>query len=246
MLHGDGVTVVEWADKLLPLLPARTITVTHHRPRRRAAADRDHRLRAPASPGRVGRASQLGAGLRVSCRSPRGAVAHVRRAHGGRGRIYVVLRRRSQRALVAAAVAHARRLYRSVHVDRSSPRGTWRTWVARADPGVAGGGSAARAALSQGRGGARRRRAAGDPARHRGARAERHGRGARDAGAARLAVRGSPASGWRSWRTPRGRARQGGAARRGLRDHAPAPLAQRRRAAWCSRAPSRSSRATGR
>jgi tRNA threonylcarbamoyladenosine biosynthesis protein TsaE len=27
MLHGDGVTVVEWADKLLPLLPARTITV---------------------------------------------------------------------------------------------------------------------------------------------------------------------------------------------------------------------------
>ena len=28
MLHGDGVTVVEWADKLLPLLPARTITVT--------------------------------------------------------------------------------------------------------------------------------------------------------------------------------------------------------------------------
>jgi tRNA threonylcarbamoyladenosine biosynthesis protein TsaE len=28
MLHGDGVTVVEWADKLLPLLPARAITVT--------------------------------------------------------------------------------------------------------------------------------------------------------------------------------------------------------------------------
>ena len=27
MLHGDGVTVVEWADKLLPLLPARTIHV---------------------------------------------------------------------------------------------------------------------------------------------------------------------------------------------------------------------------
>jgi len=27
MLHGDGVTVVEWADKLLPLLPARTIIV---------------------------------------------------------------------------------------------------------------------------------------------------------------------------------------------------------------------------
>jgi tRNA threonylcarbamoyladenosine biosynthesis protein TsaE len=27
-LHGDGVTVIEWADKLLPLLPARTITVT--------------------------------------------------------------------------------------------------------------------------------------------------------------------------------------------------------------------------
>ena len=27
MLYGDGVTVVEWADKLLPLLPARTITV---------------------------------------------------------------------------------------------------------------------------------------------------------------------------------------------------------------------------
>lgn len=27
MLHGDGVTVIEWADKLLPLLPARTITV---------------------------------------------------------------------------------------------------------------------------------------------------------------------------------------------------------------------------
>lgn len=28
MLHGEGVTVVEWADKLLPLLPPRTITVT--------------------------------------------------------------------------------------------------------------------------------------------------------------------------------------------------------------------------
>ncbi len=28
MFHGDGVTVIEWADKLLPLLPARTITVT--------------------------------------------------------------------------------------------------------------------------------------------------------------------------------------------------------------------------
>jgi tRNA threonylcarbamoyladenosine biosynthesis protein TsaE len=28
MLHGEGVTVVEWADKLLPLLPARTVTVT--------------------------------------------------------------------------------------------------------------------------------------------------------------------------------------------------------------------------
>jgi tRNA threonylcarbamoyladenosine biosynthesis protein TsaE len=28
MLHGDGVTVVEWADKLLPLLPPRAITVT--------------------------------------------------------------------------------------------------------------------------------------------------------------------------------------------------------------------------
>jgi tRNA threonylcarbamoyladenosine biosynthesis protein TsaE len=27
MLHGDGVTVVEWADKLLPLLPARPIRV---------------------------------------------------------------------------------------------------------------------------------------------------------------------------------------------------------------------------
>lgn len=28
MLHGEGVTIVEWADKLLPLLPPRTITVT--------------------------------------------------------------------------------------------------------------------------------------------------------------------------------------------------------------------------
>jgi tRNA threonylcarbamoyladenosine biosynthesis protein TsaE len=28
MLHGDGVTLVEWADKLLPLLPPGTITVT--------------------------------------------------------------------------------------------------------------------------------------------------------------------------------------------------------------------------
>src|SRR5216117_4510379 len=27
LLQGDGVTVVEWADKLLPLLPARTIEV---------------------------------------------------------------------------------------------------------------------------------------------------------------------------------------------------------------------------
>lgn len=28
MLHGDGVTVIEWADKLLPLLPAHTIHVS--------------------------------------------------------------------------------------------------------------------------------------------------------------------------------------------------------------------------
>ena len=28
MLHGEGVTIVEWADKLLPLLPPRTMTVT--------------------------------------------------------------------------------------------------------------------------------------------------------------------------------------------------------------------------
>ena len=28
MLHGAGVTIVEWADKLRPLLPPRTITVT--------------------------------------------------------------------------------------------------------------------------------------------------------------------------------------------------------------------------
>jgi tRNA threonylcarbamoyladenosine biosynthesis protein TsaE len=28
MLHGEGVTIVEWADKLLPLLPHRTVTVT--------------------------------------------------------------------------------------------------------------------------------------------------------------------------------------------------------------------------
>ena len=28
MLHGEGVTVVEWADKLVPLLPPRTVTVT--------------------------------------------------------------------------------------------------------------------------------------------------------------------------------------------------------------------------
>jgi tRNA threonylcarbamoyladenosine biosynthesis protein TsaE len=27
MLHGDGVTVIEWADKVLPLLPAWTIRV---------------------------------------------------------------------------------------------------------------------------------------------------------------------------------------------------------------------------
>ena len=27
-LHGDGVTVIEWADKLRPLLPPSTITVT--------------------------------------------------------------------------------------------------------------------------------------------------------------------------------------------------------------------------
>jgi len=27
VLHGDGVTVIEWADKLLPLLPAGTIRV---------------------------------------------------------------------------------------------------------------------------------------------------------------------------------------------------------------------------
>jgi tRNA threonylcarbamoyladenosine biosynthesis protein TsaE len=28
LLHGDGVTVIEWADKLRPLLPAHAITVT--------------------------------------------------------------------------------------------------------------------------------------------------------------------------------------------------------------------------
>ena len=28
MLHGEGVTIVEWADKLLPLLPPRVIVVT--------------------------------------------------------------------------------------------------------------------------------------------------------------------------------------------------------------------------
>jgi tRNA threonylcarbamoyladenosine biosynthesis protein TsaE len=28
MLHGDGITVIEWADKLRPLLPADTLTVT--------------------------------------------------------------------------------------------------------------------------------------------------------------------------------------------------------------------------
>jgi tRNA threonylcarbamoyladenosine biosynthesis protein TsaE len=28
LLHGDGVTVIEWADKLLSLLPSHTITVT--------------------------------------------------------------------------------------------------------------------------------------------------------------------------------------------------------------------------
>jgi tRNA threonylcarbamoyladenosine biosynthesis protein TsaE len=28
LLHGDGVTVIEWADKLVPLLPPRAIMVT--------------------------------------------------------------------------------------------------------------------------------------------------------------------------------------------------------------------------
>jgi len=28
MLHGEGVTIIEWADKLLPLLPPRAIMVT--------------------------------------------------------------------------------------------------------------------------------------------------------------------------------------------------------------------------
>jgi tRNA threonylcarbamoyladenosine biosynthesis protein TsaE len=28
MLHGDGVTIIEWADKLLPLLPAHAVIVT--------------------------------------------------------------------------------------------------------------------------------------------------------------------------------------------------------------------------
>jgi len=28
MMHGDGVTVIEWADKLLPLLPADAVLVT--------------------------------------------------------------------------------------------------------------------------------------------------------------------------------------------------------------------------
>ena len=43
MFHGDGVTVVEWADKLRPLLPAGAITVTisglGDEPRRIAIAD---------------------------------------------------------------------------------------------------------------------------------------------------------------------------------------------------------------
>jgi len=28
LMHGDGVTVIEWADKLLPILPTHAITVT--------------------------------------------------------------------------------------------------------------------------------------------------------------------------------------------------------------------------
>jgi len=28
LMHGDGVTVIEWADKLIPILPTHTITVT--------------------------------------------------------------------------------------------------------------------------------------------------------------------------------------------------------------------------
>jgi tRNA threonylcarbamoyladenosine biosynthesis protein TsaE len=28
LMHGDGVTVIEWADKLLPILPGHTIIVT--------------------------------------------------------------------------------------------------------------------------------------------------------------------------------------------------------------------------
>jgi tRNA threonylcarbamoyladenosine biosynthesis protein TsaE len=43
LLHGDGVTVIEWADKLLPLLPPHTITVAisglGDEPRRITVAD---------------------------------------------------------------------------------------------------------------------------------------------------------------------------------------------------------------
>ena len=34
LMHGEGVTVIEWADKLLPILPPHTIMVTIDEPRR--------------------------------------------------------------------------------------------------------------------------------------------------------------------------------------------------------------------
>ena len=48
MLHGDGVTVVEWADKLFASASGPHHHRRHHRPRGRAAADHDHRLTARA------------------------------------------------------------------------------------------------------------------------------------------------------------------------------------------------------
>jgi tRNA threonylcarbamoyladenosine biosynthesis protein TsaE len=47
MLHGDGVTVVEWADKLRPLLPAGAFVVTIE-----GLGDEPRAIRIEAPPGR--------------------------------------------------------------------------------------------------------------------------------------------------------------------------------------------------
>ena len=130
-------------------------------------------------------------------------------------------------ARVAAASADARALYRSRHVDHSSARVIpGRTWVARFRSG-SGPRKTGRASGCITRGRRRSPTPSSSPSSSAPAcRAVGHGRGARDPGAARLAVRGRRSRGGGAGACPRRRARARDPARRRLRDHATAPVAQ--------------------